>query len=200
MGGILTMQEITEDALIARSKQGDQEAIGELFGRHYSRSLKQATGILRHHDDAQDAVQAAYFRAFRRLDNFRGEASFKTWITRIVVNCCLLQLREARRRVTWVQLDDRNRPLGLDALASHTPTPDKIALSEEIEGAVSLAVSKLPMHLKEAYTLFTISELSLQEVASSLGLTLSATKTRLFRARAGIRTSLRPFCLKRNQA
>jgi hypothetical protein len=63
-----------------------------------------AAGILRHRENAQDAVQSAFFLAFRRMDSFRGDASFKTWITRIVVNCCLLQLREARNRVARVQL------------------------------------------------------------------------------------------------
>lgn len=187
----------SEHGLIARSRQGDEEAIAELFGRHYSRSLKQAIGILRQRDDAEDAVQVAYFLAFRQLDNFRGDASFKTWITRIVVNCCLLHIREARRRTSWVALDDHDSPLGQNMLASHSPTPENTTLSKEIAGALSVAVARLPEHLKEAYTLFTISELSLQEVAATLGLTLSATKTRLFRARAGIRTALGPFCPSR---
>jgi RNA polymerase sigma-70 factor (ECF subfamily) len=182
----------SEVALIAHSKQGDQLAIAELVGRHYPASLQLARGFLRHTEDAQDAVQAAYFLAFRRLEHFRGEASFKTWITRIVVNCCLLQLREARRRVTWLRLEDRNGMQGPDMLPSHAPTPEKATWCGEISSALSAAVAKLPRHLREAYTLFEISGLSLREVASTLGLSVSATKTRLFRARAGIRMSLQP--------
>ena len=187
------MQDISEAALVAGSKQGEHDAIAELFRRHYSRSLQIANGILRHQDDAQDAVQAAFFQAFRRIESFRGEASFKTWITRIVVNCCLLQLRETRNRVTWVQLEDRHGVQGPDMLPSQAPTPENSAWCGEIASALSSAVSRLPEHLHAAYTLLTNSELSLQEAASSLGLTVAATKTRLFRARAAIRTSLQAF-------
>lgn len=183
------MHTIPETELIAKSKQGDQDSIAELFRRHYTPALGLACGILRHHDDAQDAVQAGFFLAFSRLSSFREEASFKTWITRIVVNCCLLQLREARRRVNWVRLEDRN---GIDVFPCHAPTPEKSTWCGEISSAFSTAVQKLPEHLRETYTLFTVSGMSLQEVAGTLGLTISATKTRLFRARAGIRTSLKP--------
>jgi RNA polymerase sigma-70 factor (ECF subfamily) len=186
------MQEILETDLIARSKQGDQHAITELFRRHYPASLRLACGVLRHPDDAQDAVQTGFFLAFRRLEDFRGEASFKTWITRIVVNCCLLQLREARRRATWVRLEGRNGTRVMDILSSPAPTPEKSAWSGEISSAFSAAVAKLPKHLRDVYTLFAISGLSVREVATALGLTASATKTRLFRARAGIRASLKP--------
>jgi RNA polymerase sigma-70 factor (ECF subfamily) len=188
-----SMLEVSETVLVAHSKQGNNDAIAELFRRHYSRSLQIASGILRHQDDAQDAVQAAFFQAFRRIESFRGEASFKTWITRIVVNCCLLQLRETRNRVNWVQLADRHGAQGPDILPSRAPTPENSAWCGEIASAFSSAVSRLPEHLHEAYTLLTSSELSLQEAASSLGLTVAATKTRLFRARAAIRTSLQPF-------
>jgi RNA polymerase sigma-70 factor, ECF subfamily len=186
------MQETPEPELIARSQQGNQHAIAELVARHYAASLQLAWGILRHNEDAQDAVQMAYFMALRRIEHFRGEASFRTWISRIVVNCCLRQLREARRRVTWVRLEDHNGIEGPDLLASHGPTPEKSAWCHEISSALSAAVGTLPDHLREAYTLFAISGLSLREVAAALGLSVAATKTRLFRARAGIRMSLKP--------
>jgi RNA polymerase sigma-70 factor (ECF subfamily) len=188
----VAMHETPEAELIARSKQGHQEAIAELFRRHYPASLHLAWGILRQPDDAQDAVQTAYFLAFRRLEKFRGESSFKTWVTRIVVNCCLLQLREARRRKTWAQLDERQQPQGAELPASRTPNPEKSVWCGEISSAFSTAVARLPKNLREPYTLFTVAELPLQEVATALGLTISATKTRLFRARAWMRMSLKP--------
>ena len=186
------MQETPEATLITESQQGGQRAIAELVRRHYPASLQLARGFLRQTEDAQDAVQMAYFLALRRLETFRGEASFKTWINRIVVNCCLVQLREARRRVTWVRLDDFHGTQVPGILASHAPTPEKATWSHEISSAISAALAKLPEHLREAYTLFEISGLSLAEVASALGLSVSATKTRVFRARAGIRRSLQP--------
>jgi RNA polymerase sigma-70 factor (ECF subfamily) len=105
------------------------------------------------------------------------------------MNSCFLQLRKARRQVGiqgWNVMELR------DVLPSPAPTPEKSAWCRELSSAFSAAVAGLPKHLREAYTLFAISGLPLREVAMVLGLTLSATKTRLFRARAGIRTSLRP--------
>lgn len=189
------MQEQNETELIDLGRRGEEDAITELFQRHYAASLQLARGILHHSDEAQDAVQVAYFLAFRRLDNFRGESSFKTWISRIVVNCCLLQLREARRRMNWVQLE----PQRADAIASHGLTPEKAAWGREISTAFSSAVARLPQHLRETYTLFAISGLSLREVAVTMGLSISATKTRLFRARAGLRSSLEPVWSGRGQ-
>jgi RNA polymerase sigma factor (sigma-70 family) len=186
------MQDTPEAALIAESKRGDQKAIAELVGRHYPASLRLARGLLRNTEDAQDAVQIAYSLALRGLETFRGEASFKTWINRVVVNCCLVQLREARRRARWVWLDDSHGSQGPGILASLAPTPEKAAWSREISSAISAAVARLPERLREPYTLFEISGLSLAEAASALGLTVSATKTRVFRARAGIRRSLQP--------
>jgi RNA polymerase sigma-70 factor (ECF subfamily) len=188
----IAMQDELELELIADSKQGNQHAIAELVRRHYTASLHLACGILRHPEDAQDAVQVAYFLALRRIENFRGESSFKTWISRIVVNCCLLQLRNGKRTANWVHLEERNGMKGIDTLPSQEPTPERAAWSREISSAFSGAVARLPQHLREAYTLFAISGLSLREVAAELGLSISATKTRLFRARAGIRVSLQP--------
>jgi RNA polymerase sigma-70 factor (ECF subfamily) len=187
----------SEDTLIAQSRLGDQQAIAELVGRHYPSSLQVARRILRHTEDAQDAVQMAYFLALRRLATFRGEASFKTWISRIVMNCCLLQLRESRRRATWVRLDDPQGAHVPAVLPSHAPNQEKAAWNRELSSAISAAVAELPQHLREAYTMFEFSGLSLAEVSSALGLTLSATKTRLFRARAGVRRSLQPVWTRR---
>jgi RNA polymerase sigma-70 factor (ECF subfamily) len=187
------MQEKSEIELIARGRQGDQDALGELFTRYYPSYLRVARGILRSNDDCQDAVQAAYLLAFRHLRRFRGDACFKTWMTRIVVNCCLMQLRDERRRASWVQLEDVYGGQGQDVLASRAPSPETATFSREIGSALSEAFDRLPRKLSEAYGLYAASDLSLKEVAAQLNLTLPATKTRLSRARAGMRRHLRPI-------
>ena len=187
------MQEKSEIELIARGRQGDQAALGELFTRYYPSCLRVARGILRSNDDCQDAVQAAYLLAFRHLCRFRGEACFKTWITRIVVNCCLMQLRDERRRASWVQLEDLHGGQGPDGLTSSFPSPETVTWSREIGSALSEAFDSLPKKLSEAYGLYAASDLSLKEVAAQLRLTLPATKTRLSRARAGMRRHLKPI-------
>jgi RNA polymerase sigma-70 factor, ECF subfamily len=172
--------------LIGRGKLGDQTAISELFGRHYPSLLRVARRILSW-DESLDAVQTAYFAAFQHLDSFRGDASFKTWITRIVVNCCLGRLREPGRRISCVRLEGLRGGLEPHILASPGPSPERTTWLLEITSACNGAISKLPKHLREVLRLHSVSGLSIQEAARKLGLTVPATKTRLFRARAGLR-------------
>lgn len=186
------MLETPEGELIERSKQGDQAAIAELFGRHYSSSLRLARGILRSMDASEDAVQVAYLSAFQHLQNFREDACFKTWITRIVLNSCLVQLREPRCRFAWVTVEATRGGRG-PVLASSLPSPETMVWHKEMNSALSHAVSRLPGHLRDVYTLYLASGLPLKEVAATLGLTLPAAKTRLFRARAQMRLLLQPF-------
>ena len=186
------MQEKPEPELIADCKRGDKIAMTELFGRHYASSLRLARGILRSEEESQDAVQSAYVSALRYLHSFRGDATFKTWITRIVTNQCLVRLHERRRRRGWVSLDDLGRSVGLTMLASAVPTPEKATLCQEIASALSEAAASLPKPLREVFVLCAFSDLSLKEAAAALGLTVSATKTRLFRANARMRSHLQP--------
>lgn len=186
------MHEKPDHELIAHGKRGDRAAVAELFDRYYSSSLRVARGILRSEHDSQDAVQMAYFSAFQHLSSFRGDSCFKTWITRIVVNCCLMQLRERRRHVACVYLHDLPGGRGADILVSPAPTPEKSTWRREISSAVSRAVSRLPKPQREVYAL-SASGLAVHEIAAMLGLSVPAAKTRLFRARAGVRLHLKPM-------
>jgi|SRR5579862_8734013 len=187
-----TMQDKREPELIAACKLGDNVAGTELLGRHYASSLRLARGILRSEEESQDAVQSAYFSALRYIRNFRGDAKFKTWITRIVMNECIARLRDRKRRRDWISLDDRDRSPKLN-MASSAPTPEKFTLSQEIASALSDAASILPKSLRDVFALCAFSGRSLEETARELGLTVRATKTRLFRAHARLRSQLRPM-------
>jgi RNA polymerase sigma-70 factor (ECF subfamily) len=186
------MHEMAELELIAQSRGGDQGAIAELFRRHYTPCLRLARGVLRSEEDAQDAVQSAYVSAFRHFYDFRGDSTFRTWISRIVINCCMVQRRTPWRKVAWTYLDSLPQGRGADSLASHGPNPEKSAYSQEIHAALSLAVSRLPGNLRDAFTLYCVSGLSVKEVAATLGVSQAAAKTRVFRARARVRGHLQP--------
>jgi RNA polymerase sigma-70 factor (ECF subfamily) len=188
------MDEQPELDLIAHSHQGDQAAISELFSRHYSSCLRLARGILRSEEDSQDAVQSAYVSAFQHFYDFRGESSFRTWLSRIVINRCMVQRRTPWRRAAWIYLDELPGGRGADSLACHAPTPENSAYSREINLALASAVSRLPGSLRDAFTLYCVSGLSVKEVATALGVSLSAAKTRVFRARAKVRVHLQPVC------
>lgn len=179
-----------ESLLIAQSKDGNQEAITELVSRHYTTSLRVARSILRNEQESEDAVQAAYTNAFRCLETFREDARFSTWITRIVVNQSIMRLRRLQR-ARCVSLDELTPERGLTRFfTSHDPSPEDVARRREISMVVLHAVSRLPLTLRQAYTLHALNGLSLDEVANKLGLSVAAAKTRVFRARSALRSRL----------
>jgi RNA polymerase sigma-70 factor (ECF subfamily) len=179
----------SESQLIADGHNGDRRALSDLFERHYCSSVRIARSILRSEDDALDAVQSAYLSAFLHFGSFRGEASFSTWITRIVKNQCLMYLRQPARRV-WASLEDEGRGGAVMSLAALPPTPEDLARSREIADAVWDAGERLPKPLKDVYILRCVSGLCVKDAAKILGLSVRGAKTRLFRAQHRMRSEV----------
>ena len=184
------LNETQEPQLIGDARDGNRDAIAELFRRHYTHSIAVARRILPAQEEFLDAVQSAYLSAFRNFQSFRGDASFKTWITRIVLNQSLMRLRELRRRRIRLSLDLLGRDAAPPSIAVDSRTPENLALRAAIESAVAEAVSKLPKALSDVFTRCSVSGLSIRDTAEALGLTVQATKTRLFRARSQLRREL----------
>ena len=184
------MQPRADSELVVSGLKGDIQALSELFERHYASSVRVARRILRSDEEARDAVQSAYLAAFEHFRGFRGEAQFRTWITRIVKNQCFMNLRRPERRRPFSNLEDPEVREAVLARASHTPTPEDVAWAREVDIVLSDAASKLPKSLKAVYTLCCISGLCVREAADTLGLTVPGTKARLFRAQHRIRTVL----------
>jgi len=187
------MQEKAETELIADGQRGEKAALSELFRRHYPSCLRVAKRILGSEEESQDAVQSAFLSAFRHLHTFRGDSAFKTWLGRIVVNQCCMNLRQPERRLGWVDLDSLYESGSADKLASPGLTPEKLTLCGEIGEALANGVSRLPAPLREVFSLYAGAGLSLKEVAGVLGLSLPAVKTRLFRANLRMRSHLQPM-------
>lgn len=186
------MPESRELELIAACRRGDEAAISELFEHHYPAALRVARGILRSEEDSQDAVQSAYLTAFRHLDSFRGDSTFKTWITRIVTNHCLMLLRQPRFRFRWINFDELAGSGASSQPVSTGLNPENSTLSHELASALSEAAARLPERLCEVFKLYAFSGLTIREVAEVTGLTLPAAKTRLFRAQTRMRAHLQP--------
>ncbi len=180
-----------DQELVAQSKQGDEQAMARLIGRHYGSSLRIARSILRNESDSEDAVQTAYGRAFQHLHTFREEARFSTWITSIVVNQSRMHLR-SQRRATLLSLDESSPEQPPMYLTSNEPSPEERTARYQISSAILRAVSRLPNGLRMPYTMHAVSGLPVAEVANRLGLSLSATKSRIFRARCTLQSRLYP--------
>jgi RNA polymerase sigma-70 factor (ECF subfamily) len=171
------------------SDGADRQTVAELFSRHYAEALGVASKILRSRADAEDAVQAAYYSAFRNLASLRREASFRSWMFRTVVNCCLTEIRQRRSR----PLVSADETFVYDAFVAPTYTPEALCAAQEFRLAHGLAVSQLSRSLREVYVLCALDGESSSVVARKLGLTTGAVRSRLVRARSKMVNCLRPY-------
>jgi RNA polymerase sigma-70 factor (ECF subfamily) len=178
-------------AVLARARQGDNDAFRTLVERHAERVFRLAYRIARNEHDAEDIVQESFLRAYCQLDRFEARANFGTWLHRIVANCAvdLLRARQARR--------DQSRGEALDAAApslpSDRPGPDRLAASAEIDRHVAGALDRLSPLERAAFTLRHYEGLSIDEIGRTLGLGTSAAKHSVFRAVRKLRAALEPL-------
>jgi RNA polymerase sigma-70 factor, ECF subfamily len=181
-------------ALLARLRAGDGAAY-ELWVRASApRVLRVLRRLLRNEQDAQDATQDAFLSAFRHLASFDGSARLSTWLHRIAVNAALMRLR-SKRRHPEESIDERLPRF--DAAGEHEHAPwawaaqgDAALGSAEIRKAVRAAIDELPDLHRGVLLLRDIEELTTEEAAAALGITVPALKTRLHRARLALRERL----------
>ena len=168
----------------------DANTLEELLKQHYSGSLRLARSILKEEDEAADAVQAAYTNALRYLSGFRGESSFSTWISRIVVNQSLMRLRQLKRAAT-ISIENLTVEPAVPMFAnSKLPGPHEVLEQRELAAAIERALGSLPEALRRIWMLHEMEGLSMRDLSHALGISVSAAKSRLFRARAGLREML----------
>jgi RNA polymerase sigma-70 factor, ECF subfamily len=184
-----------EQKLVEQAKSGHSSAFGELYERHQLKIYRSAFRILRNEQDAEDAVQQSFQRAFVNLHRFRGDSAFATWVTRIAINEALMMLR--RRRVTTPLFDTNNNdvnPTSPIDLPDDRPTPEQAFAEKESRAVVAHAISRLRKNLRTVALLRELQGLSNAETARRLGLTVTAVKARTFHARRHLREHLEGKC------
>ena len=176
---------------VAKAKSGHKGAFGELYERHHRKAYRTALGILRNQQDAEDAVQQAFQRALINLERFREDSTFSTWFTRIAINEALLLLRQRRTRgpLHARSLDAAERDVGVE-IADNGPTPEEMLCQTERHAALRQAIGRLRKDLRIVVLLAELQGLTSVEVARRLGLTVSAVKGRIIRARRVLRKHL----------
>ncbi len=183
---------VEDEELVIRSQDGDRAAFSELVERHYNSCLRLATTILRNRDDAEDEVQNALSKAFEHLGQFQRGCRFSTWLTRIVVNQCLMRIRQIRRNRT-VSIDE---PWQQEEGATNWEIPDSRQLpdhavaNEQIRGIIAAEIRRIPPLLRGAFMLRHVESLPMPEVAARLGISVAAAKSRLLRARLELQQRL----------
>lgn len=173
---------------MARLASGDREALGPLVERHYRRLYRIALGYLRERDDALDVVQEAFVKAYQAAARWDGSADAGPWLSRVTVNLAIDRWRRnRRRRQTFSPLAEGDH---LEALADPGPAPDGRVLRREASDRLSLALGELPERQRAVVVLRHYQELSLDEIAATLGMSLGTVKSSLHRALHRLRASL----------
>lgn len=190
--GSMTIAAVNDDRLlVAKAQSGSASDFGELYERLRTRIYHTVFRILRNADDAEDAVQRSFQRAFTNLGKFRGDSAFSTWMTRIAVNEALMMLRQRRSSIRVVEDNSsgEHESFAID-LADERPTPEEILFANEIRDVVTEAVSRLRESLRVVVVLRELQGLTSAETARRLGLTVGAVKARTFHARLHLRRRL----------
>ena len=182
--------------LVDRFKNGDAAAFNEMVHRYWDRIYAMTHQLLRNHQDAEEVTQDAFIRAHRGLVNFRGEAAFSTWLYQIATNLARNRYWYwwRRKRDKTVSFDqpvssDNATPLS-EVFVAEMETPDDITVTQEFVDRVALGMEKLNAKHREILILRNVKNLSYEEIAGILNISVGTVKSRIARARDSLRESL----------
>lgn len=181
-----------ESSLLARARAGDGDAFSDLVKRYERRIYRLAKNITRHDEDAEDVLQEAFLKAYEHLNRFQGNSAFYTWLVRIAVNEALMKLRK-RKSDRTVPLDepiDLGEDIMQREIAVWEDNPEQRYSQEEMQKILDDAVDGLKPDFRTVFVLRDIEELSTEETAETLGISVPAVKSRLLRARLALREKL----------
>lgn len=185
---------LSEAELVTRARGGSDAAVRVLVRDNNQKLFRIARGILRNDAEAEGAVQAAYVTAFTKLESFRGEAAFSTWLTRIVMNEAYGRLRRQRPVVDLAEYREGTRnPLDgefSDPMTFSPSNPESELGRAEVRKFLEAAIDALPEPFRLTYVLRDVQEMTTRQVAALLNINVVTVKTRLFRARRLLRSEL----------
>lgn len=181
------MTEPSDRDLMGRLAAGDREALAPLMERHHRRLYRIALAYLRHPDDALDVVQETFVKAYVHAAHWDRGSDVAPWLTRIAVNQAIDSYRRGRRRRTREEPLDDASPRGI---VVDDPSPERRVMGREIAERVGSALRTLPERQRAVFVLRHYEELSLEEIARTLDMSLGTVKSALHRAVARMRERL----------
>jgi RNA polymerase sigma-70 factor (ECF subfamily) len=183
-----------DEDLVRVAQGGDTRAFDELVKRYQDKVYRLSFKILRHEDDAAEALQDAFLSAFRGLTKFKVESTFSTWLYRIATNASLMKYRKRRDNIVSL---DQSQSTNEDAepmqIPDWTQQPVKDLLNSETREIMQEGIDRLPEDLRTVFVLRDVQGLSNAEVAAILELSVAAVKSRLHRARLQLRERLNRY-------
>jgi RNA polymerase sigma-70 factor, ECF subfamily len=179
--------------IVARVRNGETDAFEELVRKHGRRVYRSLLGILGSAEEAEDALQDSFLKAFQHLPNFEARSRFSTWLVRIAINTGLQRLRS---RKEFDSLDEESEEFRPRNIRAWTDTPEEFYSREELRRLVEKEVMKLPLKYRVALMLRDLEELSTEEAAAALGLSIPGLKARVLRGRLMLREAMVPYFSK----
>ena len=182
-----------DTTLVTAAKQGNREAFEVLVGRHEQRLFFFALRMTRNRQDAEDVVQQSFQKAFTHLRKFEEKSSFSTWLTSVVANEALMLLRKSRGS-REVRIDDANgneETVFVPEIPDSSPDPEDSYSQHERKRILSAAMTELTPGVRKAIELRELGELSTEETARVMGLSVQAVKGRVFHGRRRLRETLK---------
>ena len=186
-----------EAALVAAAKAGDASAFTDLVAHYERRIFRLAMNITNHCEDAEDAMQEAFLKSYTHLGEFQGDSRFYTWLVRITVNEALMRLR--KRRPNQVSLDEpveADNDLMPREIEDWGPSPEQRFAQDELREILHKVIQELDPAFRTVFLLRDVEELSNEETARLLGLSIPAVKSRLLRGRLRLRQKLNRYFRK----
>lgn len=180
--------------LVLRVQQGDKSAYDILVLKYQHKIVQLVNRFVKDPSEAQDVAQEAFLKAYRALENFRGDSAFYTWLYRIAINTAKNYLVSRSRRFSDYEIDVKdaeqieNAPQlkGMD-------TPDNLLMNEQIVEVIQSAIEKLPEEMRTAIMLREFEGMSYEEIAQAMDCPVGTVRSRIFRAREAIDEKLTPL-------
>jgi RNA polymerase sigma-70 factor (ECF subfamily) len=184
-----------EAPLLGRARAGDVGAFSDLVTKYERKIYRLAKHITQNDEDAEDVLQETFLKAYEHLGEFQGNSKFYTWIVRIAVNESLMKLRKRKsdRTVSMDESIDTGEETVVREIAVWEDDPEKQYSRDEIRAILDEAVDSLKPSFRTVFLLRDVEELSTEETAETLGLSIPAVKSRLLRARLQLREKLTRF-------
>ena len=186
--------ELTDSVAVAQARAGDSGAFRILVERHSRNLFRLAYRMTGHQQDAEDVVQETFLRAYRQLSKFDDRASFGTWLYRIAANCSLDLIRVRKRRSEHLEpAPEEGAPDPVQSLPDPAPTPDRLAMSGEVERKVAGVLNSLSEMERTAFVLRHYEGMCIDDIGRTLGVQPNAAKHSIFRAVQKLRRALEPL-------
>ena len=181
--------QVEDNELVKRVCMGETQLFRLLIERHQQHIFNLCYRMLRQFEEADDATQDTFLKAYRSLKQFRGDARLKTWLCQIARNECLNRLRHEN----MASLDQQLTTDHSFQIADSTPSPLELIEQQETQSIIHEAINKLPHQYRLVITLFHLNGLSYEEISQVMEIPMGTVKTHIFRARELLKSKLQAF-------